>query len=150
MSLNYIVAHWDQIRSQLLETIDKFDDDELTDQPFPASRSVKQIMLHIGHEEQIEIHYGVMQETADFPQEPDPEAYPTITSIKAYLTEVHGRTRQYLDSLSEGDLTHVVETPWEANTPLEAMIGHVLEHEIHHRAELSLILGLLGREGLDA
>ncbi|MCE7990102.1 MAG: hypothetical protein DYG89_53840, partial [Caldilinea sp. CFX5] len=29
------------------------------------------------------------------------------------------------------------------------IIWHVLEHEIHHRGELSLILGLLGREGLD-
>ena len=26
---------------------------------------------------------------------------------------------------------------------------HVLEHEIHHRGELSLITGILGREGLD-
>jgi uncharacterized damage-inducible protein DinB len=25
----------------------------------------------------------------------------------------------------------------------------VLEHEVHHRGELSLIHGLLGREGLD-
>jgi len=25
-----------------------------------------------------------------------------------------------------------------------------MEHEIHHRGELSLILGLFGREGLDA
>jgi uncharacterized damage-inducible protein DinB len=30
------------------------------------------------------------------------------------------------------------------------MLWHVVEHEIHHRGELSLILGLLGREGLDA
>jgi uncharacterized damage-inducible protein DinB len=30
------------------------------------------------------------------------------------------------------------------------MIGHLIEHEIHHRGELSLILGLLGREGLNA
>ncbi len=26
---------------------------------------------------------------------------------------------------------------------------HVLEHEIHHRGELSLILGFLGKQGLD-
>ena len=30
------------------------------------------------------------------------------------------------------------------------MLWHVLEHEIHHRAELSLTLGLLGHEGLNA
>ena len=30
------------------------------------------------------------------------------------------------------------------------MIEHMIDHEIHHRGELSLILGLLGREGLNA
>jgi uncharacterized damage-inducible protein DinB len=30
------------------------------------------------------------------------------------------------------------------------MISHLLEHEIHHRSELSLILGMLGTDGLDA
>jgi uncharacterized damage-inducible protein DinB len=30
------------------------------------------------------------------------------------------------------------------------MVWHVMEHEIHHRGELSLLLGMLGHEGLDA
>ncbi|MCE5207568.1 MAG: DinB family protein [Chloroflexi bacterium] len=30
------------------------------------------------------------------------------------------------------------------------MLRHTLEHEIHHRGELSLTLGLLGHKGLDA
>jgi uncharacterized damage-inducible protein DinB len=30
------------------------------------------------------------------------------------------------------------------------LLGHVLEHEVHHRAELSLILGMRGKQGLDA
>jgi uncharacterized damage-inducible protein DinB len=30
------------------------------------------------------------------------------------------------------------------------MIDHIMEHEVHHRAELSLILGKLGREGFNA
>ena len=32
---------------------------------------------------------------------------------------------------------------------LQWIIWHVLEHEIHHRGELSFILGTLGRTGLD-
>jgi uncharacterized damage-inducible protein DinB len=33
--------------------------------------------------------------------------------------------------------------------PLRSIIWHVLEHEIHHRGELSILIGLLGREGLE-
>jgi uncharacterized damage-inducible protein DinB len=150
MSLNYVLVHWEQIRSQLVVTIDKFSDADLSFQPFAASWSVKQIMLHIGHEEQIEIHYGLVQETAVFPPEPDPNEYPTIAAIKSFLARIHKATEQYLKNLVEDDLTREVETPWGTSASLEAMIGHVMEHEIHHRAELSLILGLLGRQGLDA
>jgi uncharacterized damage-inducible protein DinB len=38
---------------------------------------------------------------------------------------------------------------WGEPIPLRWIIWHVLEHEVHHRGELSLILGLLGKEGLD-
>lgn len=150
MSLSHLLTSWKQIRTQLLATIDKFNEDELSYKPFPQSWPVKQIMLHIGHEEQIEFYYGIIQETADFPLEPDANEYPTIASIKSFLTDVHTRTEQYLNTLVEGDLARLIETPWGASLPLEAMIGHVIEHEIHHRAELSLILGILGHKGLDA
>jgi uncharacterized damage-inducible protein DinB len=48
------------------------------------------------------------------------------------------------------DLEIEIEAQWGETYPLIDMIWHVMEHEIHHRGELSLILGLLGREGLDA
>ena len=44
---------------------------------------------------------------------------------------------------------NVYKTPEGEVFTLRWIIWHVLEHEIHHRGELSLALGLLGREGLD-
>jgi uncharacterized damage-inducible protein DinB len=38
----------------------------------------------------------------------------------------------------------VVDTPWGEKLPLTWIILHVLEHEIHHRGEIYLMLGLLG------
>ncbi len=46
--------------------------------------------------------------------------------------------------------TLTVETPWGAKSRRIELLWHVIEHEIHHRGELSLMLGMLGREGLDA
>jgi len=48
------------------------------------------------------------------------------------------------------DLLAEVEMAWGQRARPIDMLWHVMEHEVHHRAELSLILGLLGREGLDA
>ena len=50
---------------------------------------------------------------------------------------------------SESDLDKVYHTPEGEPYTLSWIIWHVLEHEIHHRGELSLVLGLLGRDGLD-
>jgi uncharacterized damage-inducible protein DinB len=52
--------------------------------------------------------------------------------------------------LHEDDLRRVITTPWGVTYRLIEMLGHLIEHEIHHRAELSLIAGILGRAGLDA
>ena len=59
------------------------------------------------------------------------------------------RTEQYLEALGEAGATMMVDAPWGKRLPLTWIVWHVVEHEIHHRGELSLILGLLGREGLD-
>ncbi len=66
------------------------------------------------------------------------------------MSEVHQNTTHYLESLEDGDLEKEFASGWGMRGPLVGFILHVIEHEIHHRGELSLILGLLGREGLDA
>jgi uncharacterized damage-inducible protein DinB len=65
------------------------------------------------------------------------------------LADVHARTEEYIDTLEESDLARIIEAPWGEKFHLGWILWHVIEHEIHHRGELSLILGLLGREGLD-
>lgn len=89
------------------------------------------------------------------PKLPFPSPYPegscpTITSLKEVLASVHMETIEYAANLADEDLEGEIEAGWGGTYPLIDMIWHVMEHEIHHRGELSLILGLLGREGLDA
>lgn len=150
MELEHVLSNWERIRTKLLEAIDKFNDEDLTYKPFEASWSVGEIMLHIAQEEEGEIRYGVTQELTAWPSEYHTEDYPTVESIRSLLAEVHTRTEEYLRTLEDRDLDETIETPWGAKTKLSDSIGHVMEHEVHHRGELSLILGLLGREGVDA
>jgi uncharacterized damage-inducible protein DinB len=53
-----------------------------------------------------------------------------------------------IEKLGDDDLSFM---PYPgAQARLVELFDHIIEHEIHHRGELSLILGVLGREGLDA
>ncbi|MCL4393558.1 MAG: DinB family protein [Chloroflexi bacterium] len=150
MFVEYLKSHWEAVRGSLVETIDKFQEPELDYVPFPSSWSVRQIVLHIAHEELGEFAYGITQTLAEFPPEYSVQDYATRESIQALLESVHAFTLAYLDSLTDADLGKVINTPWGATYTQIEMFGHLIEHETHHRGELSLILGLLGRPGLDA
>lgn len=149
MKVSQQFSHWKQVREDLLSTIDKFKEEELSYVPFESSMSVGQIMLHIGEAEEGWFRTFVAKELEEWPDF-DLEAYPTTEAIKAQLTVIHSRTEKYLESLNADDLEQsITHTRRDFRLPLGWIIWHVLEHEIHHRGELSLILGMLGRKGLD-
>jgi uncharacterized damage-inducible protein DinB len=150
MNVNYILDYWKNVRTGLLETIDKFDLAELDFKPYAGGWSVRQLILHIAQEESGEFNYGIRQVIKEFPEEYNPELYQTLEAMKSLLSSVHLQTIEYLQELKDEDLEKKIRTPWGATYLQIEMIGHLIEHEIHHRGELSLILGLLGKQGLDA
>jgi len=150
MKVAKVIQLWSRIRKDLLGTIDKFTDKDLGYIAFENGYSVGQIILHIAHEEYGEIQYGLTYEIDEFPPGFQEEEYQTIDSIKALLASVHDETTKYLETVADDELENDFEAQWGETKPLIDFIAHVIEHEIHHRGELSLILGLLGREGLDA
>lgn len=144
-----IFAHWKLVRMGLMEIIEKFQEEDLHFSPFEGAWSVGEILLHIANAEQGWFRYAMTGEVDAWPGDHTLDNYPTFESIKSLLTDVHDWTERYISGLSLEDYQRVVDLPWDEQIHLGWIIWHVLEHEIHHRGELSLILGLLGREGLD-
>ena len=145
-----LVDRWSNVRTRLLETVDKFTDTELDFRPFPSSWSVRSLMLHIAHEENGEFNHGLTQTLAEFPPEYELAEYPNRAALKTLLAQVHAPNQAYLAALTDADLERPIHTPWGTDYRLVEMVDHLIEHEIHHRAELSLILGMLGKQGLNA
>ena len=150
MKVAKIIQLWSRIREGLSETIDKFSDEDLDYIPFENGYSVRQTILHIVQEEYGEIQYGLTRRLDDFPPGFQEDEYQELESIRRLLANVHNETISFLESLDDHELEGEFEAQWGETRPLIDFILHVIEHEIHHRGELSLILGLLGREGLDA
>ena len=144
-----LFSHWQYIRKGLISVIEDFEESELTYQPYPDSWPVGQIMVHIANAEEGWFRYAVTKELQEWPMQLQFENYPTREKILTVLDEVHGKTERYLETLSEEDLSATILAPWEETFPLGWIFWHVIEHEVHHRGELSLILGILGKEGLD-
>jgi len=142
-------AHWKQIRRDLLATADRFTQADLAFKPFESSWKVGEILCHIGDAEEGWFRYVIHQDYDKWPDYLIPTNYPTLESIKNALTEIHTQTEKYLNTLELKDLDTIISAPWGNKFSLNWIIWHVIEHEIHHRGELSLILGMLGHEGLD-
>jgi uncharacterized damage-inducible protein DinB len=150
MYSQYLITHWENVRAGLLATIDKFNVEDLDFKPFPASWTVRQIMLHIAQEENGEFNVGLTQTVREFIPEYPPKQYPSLELIKDLLASIHTPIMHYIEELKDADLDREILTPWGARLRQIEMLDHIIEHEIHHRGELSLILGMLGRTGLDA
>lgn len=150
MKIAHFRSTWQGIREGLLQIMDSFTQQDLDHRPFPGSYSVREIILHIAQEEYGEVQYGLTRKLGDFPRPYEPEDYPAVDSLKRLLKEVHDETLVYLDDLEEDALEGEIEAGWGGTYLLGDLLWHVVEHEIHHRGELSLILGLLGKQGLDA
>ncbi len=92
--------------------------------------------------------YLISREVDEWPPDFRQQEYPDIHSLQQLLHVTHQYSTAFLAGLTD-DLARPLQMPWGVELPLDWCIWHVIEHEIHHRGELSLILGLLGREAPD-
>lgn len=142
-------SHWHSIRRGLVATIQSFEAGELSTAPFPGAWSAGQIMLHIANAEDGWLRHVVTHELPAWPEDYLLASYPDKAAILELLEQIHARSLAYLARLTESDFTRRISTPWGTELELGWIFWHIIEHEIHHRGELSLILGWLGREGLE-
>jgi uncharacterized damage-inducible protein DinB len=148
LNLRKVFSHWDQIHADTLSVIDKFSDDELHQTAYEGGLQVGHIALHIADAEEGWFRLIATQERQEWPADFTLQNYTTKEAIKTLLAKVHAKTMGYLETQTLDDLTRSITSAWGEFT-LSFIIWHVLEHEVHHRGELSLMLGILGREGLD-
>jgi uncharacterized damage-inducible protein DinB len=149
MNANELFGQWTVVRRGLLQAMDELTDTQLDFVPRKGMWSLGTVARHIANAEEGWFRYATTHELAEWPAEYTAQDFPTVESIKALLSEVHARTETFLKTLDAADLDRALEMPWGEKLSLRQIIWHVLEHEIHHRGEIYLMLGLLGLEAPD-
>ena len=150
MEKDLLAARWQVVRKDLIGLIDTFEEEDLTYVPVKGGWCVGEIMLHIGDAAEFWMHSGVLSEVNVWEDgRVTLENFPTIAAIKEYLAAEHAMTMDLLKNFPPDRWTARVTHHDDYQYQPAWIFWHVLEHEIHHRGELSLITGILGREGLD-
>jgi uncharacterized damage-inducible protein DinB len=77
-----------------------------------------------------------------------PEDYPTFQSVVALADKVEGFERDFLPTLSDADLTRLVEFSFVPGQTYRMTVGQMLHHaaihSIHHRGQAALLTRMLG------
>jgi uncharacterized damage-inducible protein DinB len=149
MNVKELFSHWDEVRRGLIQALDQLSDDQLHFTPREGLRALGTVACHIANAEEGWFRYVITRELEEWPAEYTVADYPTIESVKSLLAEVHSRTDTYLAGLKVEEMDRVIEAPWGESFRQGWIIWHVVEHEIHHRGEIFLMLGLLGMEAPD-
>lgn len=153
MQTETLFNHWRETRQALFSALDQLSDSQLAFTPRPNLWPLGQIACHIAGTEEGWFRFYVTHEIAGWEAaDYQLKDFATAADLKRLLSEVHARTEAMFpaDPVSaEAVMQQRVTLPWGDEVSIEDIAWHVLEHEIHHRGEIFLLLGLLGMEAPD-
>jgi uncharacterized damage-inducible protein DinB len=136
--------HLERYRAVTLQHFDILSEQELSWRPRPDAFSSGQHLLHILHNEDFYIR-GLAANDWDLERLRFPQPFPSKGVLRWMFDDVRRATRIYLDSLSLAALSEV-RRPGHA--PIDATVRtwlwFILEHEIHHKAQLAEYLRAMG------
>lgn len=80
----------------------------------------------------------------------NPDDYPTVESLAGAWNKVEGYVREFLSKLKDEDLACDIEFTVEGSETSSMQLGwlmhHAAIHGVHHRAQVALLLRMLGYE----
>jgi uncharacterized damage-inducible protein DinB len=144
--LDDLQEHLDRYRAVTLQHLEMLSDEDLSWRPRPDAFSIGQQLVHILQSEDFFIR-GLADEDWDMNRLRFPKVLPSCATLKADFAAVRERTKQYLATLDAAQFDTMVCPPHagEYGGTLRSWLWFVLEHEIHHKAQLCEYFRGLGR-----
>lgn len=139
--------HWSEVRKGLYLALDKLADAQLDFTPREGLWSLRETVVHLAGTEDGWLRYYTANKWHENP--PQAAEYSTISSLKKLMDEIHERTEKQFGNDIESKMKQICKLPWGSETTMGWAVWHVIEHEIHHRGEIYLMLGLMGFEAPD-
>jgi uncharacterized damage-inducible protein DinB len=140
-----ISRHWQGVNDDLLRIVDLIPEDKLNYTPKADLWNAQGILIHASDARDIWMTRDVK----------DGEEYPNIWTtartpddLKRELQRTFARVQRFLANEDQLNASH--QSEWRAQFDGHWIAFHLLEHDIHHRAELMQRLAMLDIEhGLD-
>ncbi|HZS08034.1 MAG TPA: DinB family protein [Blastocatellia bacterium] len=139
-----ITEHLERYRAVTLQHFDILSDDELSWRPRPDAYSCGQHLVHI---RQCEDFYarGLFEDDWNLDRLRLPNQSPPGSELREQFITVRAATLHHLSRLTDDGLNTPVRPPHASiEASLRSWLWFILEHEIHHKAQLSEYLRQMG------
>jgi uncharacterized damage-inducible protein DinB len=138
-----IVEHLERFRGVTLQTLEMVPDDKLDWRPAGQMRSFAEDFLHVA---QVEEFYsgGIFAGSWNFECMQMPAEPLTKDMLKKRLSESRAATLASLRQTDSAGLDAIVTVPHiPTKWPVKSWLWYLVEHEVHHKAQLALYLRLI-------
>jgi uncharacterized damage-inducible protein DinB len=143
--LENIREHWTRYREVTLQHLELLTDSELAWRPRPELFTAGQQLLHIAQTEDY-YSYGLFRNEWDPNRVRFPASLPTQDELRDTFRTVRAATLDHFARLTDASLDGVFRAAGAPHDlPLRWWLWFVLEHEIHHKAQLALYLREMGK-----
>lgn len=143
--LEDLIEHLERFRAVTLRVFDVIEDEDLSWRPQPGQYSLGQQLLHIAQAEDMYAQ-GLFEGRWNYDLVRFPPTLPDLPELKSFFARVRAFTTERISGVRPEDLSRIVEIPGSPlKHTLRSWLWFLVEHEMHHKAQVSVYLRLMGR-----
>ncbi|MGH7448259.1 MAG: DinB family protein [Longimicrobiales bacterium] len=137
------LTYFENVRRRTERVIACIPPEQLEWRPRPGSFSFGDLIRHLAATERYMFAENVQGRPSRYPGH-GPELASGRADVNAFLQRAHREAVAIFSALSPAELGAACVTPGGARLPVWKWLRAMVEHEVHHRGQLYLMLGLIG------
>lgn len=142
-SVEGFLGYFEGIRQRTRRVVERIPDEAIEWRPAPGRFSFGDLIRHLGATERWMFAENVAGRPSRYPGH-GPELAPDPEAVRAYLDRMHAEAVEIFRSLSDHELRGRCLTPAGIEMTTWKWLRAMVEHEVHHRGQLFLMLGMVG------
>ena len=144
-NLETFLRYFDNIRARTERVIACVPADQLEWRPAPGSFSFGDLIRHLGAIERYMFAENAQRLPSRYPGH-GVELASGQAEVLAFLRDMHREAMAIFSALTPDDLRATCVTPGGAPMPVWKWLRAMIEHEVHHRGQIYLMLRMIGVE----
>ena len=135
--------YWEKVRGRTVRVVDCIPAERVEWSWQPGKFTLGDLVRHLAAIERFMYAENAARRPSRYPGH-GRELADGRPAIRAFLDRCHAETVEILKGLSDADLREKCFTPGGASLAVGKWLRLMVEHEIHHRGQIYMALGVLG------